>query len=129
MDFGATGTFSREDLQGLPMKNRLETMKVILTEIYHGQIKPIAVAGGTSYKFTNFKHRGQSGVPYCYSVPYTPTVDDFVEGFQSMFPGCRVEYSETWEETNPGIREQKRFIIIDWSTPVSGLVTSVAMRM
>jgi hypothetical protein len=90
-------------------------MKNILMEIYQMQIKPIATSGCTSYKFTNFKHRGQSGMPY---MGYTPTPEDFIEGFKSMFPGCRVEYTDTWEETRPGVREQKRFILIDWSVKI-----------
>jgi hypothetical protein len=90
-------------------------MKGFLTRIYQEQIKPIAINGGTFYKFTNFKHQGQSGVAYS---GYTPTPEDFIEGFKSMFPGCRVEYTDTWEETRPGVREQKKFILIDWSVKI-----------
>jgi hypothetical protein len=115
MDFGQSNTFSCDYLQDLPRQHRLEMMRLILTQIYHSQIKPIATSGCTSYKFTNFKHQGQSGLPYS---GYSPTPEDFVEGFKSMFPGCRVEYTDTWEETRPGVREQKRFILIDWSVKI-----------
>ena len=46
---------------------------------------------------------------------YIPNVYDLVEGFKLKFPDCRVEYTETWEEVRPGVKEQKKGILVDWS--------------
>jgi hypothetical protein len=48
---------------------------------------------------------------------YTLTTDDLVEGFSAKFPGCKVEYGETWETStrNPNQMNKKTGIVIDWS--------------
>ncbi len=112
MDFGADNTFSREYLQTLHKNYKLQILKNILLDVYRREIEPIAKNGGTCYEFVNFITKGNTGL---YHSKCVPTVEEFTQGFQTMFPGCKVEYFETWEETKPGIRQQKRYILIDWS--------------
>jgi len=48
---------------------------------------------------------------------YSLTVDDLIEGYLAKFPGCKVEYGETWETSpkNPNQMNKKSGIVIDWS--------------
>lgn len=48
---------------------------------------------------------------------YVLTTDDLVEGYRAKFPGCKVEYGETWEPSprNPNQMNKKSGIVIDWS--------------
>lgn len=48
---------------------------------------------------------------------YMLTTDDLVQGYSAKFPGCKVEYGETWEPSprNPNQMNKKSGIVIDWS--------------
>lgn len=48
---------------------------------------------------------------------YTLTMEDLIEGYSAKFPGCKVEYGETWEASpkNPNQMNKKSGIVIDWS--------------
>jgi hypothetical protein len=108
-------TYSREYLRGLPEKHRKD---MIINEIsfYHPNITNAARSGKLYYKIdlTEYLRRMQQS-PGCYPPPYRPTIDDIVEGLKELYLGCRVEYIKDWIETKPGIKEQKEFILVDWS--------------
>ena len=103
-------TYSSEYLRNLPTKHRLDvTMRIVDEHVR--QILQIATTGATSYTFRSFMTNNQGGLKYeCVISP-----QDFVEGFRARLLGCRIEYTETWEDVRTGVREQKRGILIDWS--------------
>jgi len=103
---------TREYLQSLPDKRRWEAIASAIQTL-SSQVTQAASSGKTS-----------SLVPipvYCNSFvkshpsQYIPNVYDLVEGFKLKFPDCHVEYTETWEEVRPGVKEQKKGILVDWS--------------
>ncbi len=116
MDFGPKNTFSREYLQELPEKHRIST---IMNEVafLSQPIVQYATAGRKSYMVDVGKYTKPlvMNTSIHELVGYKVTIEDLVEGFKSRFPGCRVEYTEIWEDTKPGIKQQKSGILIDWS--------------
>ncbi len=123
MQFTPTQTFSRTDLQNLPAKHRAEIVANIVNNQVH-EILALARNGSTSYLFKSFTHDRNTGLKY----QNTPTTEELVEGFKTKFPGCTVEYTETWEEVRPGVREQRRGIKIDWSPDIEVVDIEVARR-
>ena len=117
MDFGQSNTFSREQLLGLPSKTKRDNIMNLIDRTLQHQVINAAKAEKTS-TLLNIAE---------YIRDWKMSVDDLVEGLQSKFPGCRVEYTEVWEEVSPGTKQRKMGIMIDWSKPVSGLVTSIYM--
>ena len=109
MEFGFTYTYSADYLQSLPAKQRRDAIRNAVDNLY----QPILVAA-TSGKTSYLVNVGT----YLKQIAFTTiTIDDLLEGFRDKFPGCKVEYMETWEDVRPGVREQRRGILIDW-TPV-----------
>ena len=53
------------------------------------------------------------GQPHPSSSPFTN--EELVEALKEKFPDTKIEYQETWIETRPGVKEQKKGILIDWS--------------
>ena len=102
-------TFSRAELQSLPAKHRAEMATNIVNQ-HINEILTTAKSGGTSYLFKSFSHAHNTGLKQ-----FPSTTDELVEAFKNKFPGCNVEYMETWEEVRTGVKEQKRVIKIDWS--------------
>ena len=109
-----TYTFSREYLQGLPEKRRLDSIKNLVDQ-YVVAITREAELGKTSYLVNYIANDPHKGCAKTYPPPYIPTLEDMIEGFMIKFPGCKVGYTETWQETRPGVKEQKKGILIDWS--------------
>jgi hypothetical protein len=109
-----TITFSREELQELPEKHRLDAITRAV-EQFHYAVISAAKAGKKNY-LVDMKHMpiNQSGVR-TFPPEYIPTADDMIQGFKIKFPGCDVSYTEVWEETKPGVKTQKKGILIDWS--------------
>lgn len=105
---------SREYLRGLPEKTRLDNIKNIV-QSYHTDIMRQASYGKSTYLVESKTYAPQRGCAGTWPPPFIPTTDDMIEGFKLKFPDCRVEYVETWEETQPGVRTQKKGILIDWS--------------
>lgn len=106
--------WSREQLQALPEKHRLDAIARAVEQFHHAIIS--TAKSGIRFYLVDMKHmpRNQSGVK-SFPAEYIPTVDDMVEGFKSKFPECDVTYTEIWEEVRPGVKEQKKGILIDWS--------------
>ena len=115
-------TMSREQLQQLPAKHRMEAIHSVVNQ-YSQQVVNAATAGKAFHLvdlatyFKQFRSGGGEFKVTChtYPPPYIPTADDLVEGFKEKFPGCRVEYTETWEDVRPGVKEQKSGLLVDWS--------------
>ena len=106
MDFGASNTFSREHLLGLPEKTKRDNLMNLINNTLQYQV----INAAKSEKTSTLLNISQYIKP-----PSNLTVDDLVEGLQSKFPGCRVEYVNIWEEVTPGTKHQKTGIMIDWS--------------
>ncbi len=108
-------TYSRDYLRSLPEKHRQE---MINNEIafYHPPITSAARSGKLEYKIdlTEYLNRMKQS-PNRYPPPYRPTIEDIVEGLKNCYQDCKVEYIEDWIETKPGIKEQKKVILVDWS--------------
>jgi hypothetical protein len=105
-------TLSRADLQAIPAKRRLDTIRRYIDQHLGENVQAAAAAGKTSYLFVIPPTTAQ-----CRSHPpaYVVTPDDIVEGLKVKFPDCRIEFSEEWVETRPGVREHRAGILIDWS--------------
>jgi hypothetical protein len=116
MNFGPMDTFSREQLQELPEKHRISK---ILREVnfISKAIVEYATAGKKCYMVDVAQYTKPLTANRVNNelVGYTITVEDLIEGLKSKFPGCFVEYTEIWEDTKPGVRQQKTGILIDWS--------------
>lgn len=109
-----TQVFSREQLQELPAKHRLDAITKAVDQ-FHYSVIATAKSGKTSY-LVDINHipKNKSGLNQ-FPPDYIVTVEDMIEGFLMKFPECKVEYIETWEETQPGVKKQKKGILIDWS--------------
>ncbi len=109
MEFGFAYTYSAEHLQSLPAKQRREAVRYAVDNLYQ-PVLTAATAGKTSclVKVGDYLKR---------IAPAIITIDELLEGFRDKFPGCKVEYTDTWEDVRPGVREQRSGILIDWSNP------------
>jgi len=108
-------TYSREYLRDLPEKHRKETVNNEIA-FYHLNIINSARSGKLEYKIdlTEYlKRKNQYSMRY--PSTYFPTIEDLVEGLKQVYLDCRIEHKEDWVETKPGIKEQKQFIVVDWS--------------
>lgn len=107
-------TMSRSELQSLPEKRRKDAIARAVDSVYQQVIA--AATEGKKFcivdisRITNLRNGSHS-----YPPPYIPTEMDMVEGFKAKFPDCNVQYEETWEDTQPGVRQQKKGILVDWS--------------
>ena len=115
MSWHDTNTYSREYLRDLPEKRRRDAISQAVSNL-QSQVIQAATAGKVFHlvDLKQFAHMRTSGVHY-HPPPYIPTDQDLVEGFKNKFPDCKVEYTEMWEDVRPGVREQKKGILIDWS--------------
>jgi hypothetical protein len=113
-------TFSREYLQSLPVLHRDRTINSVIQQ-YENEVVSAATAGKAFHLVNVSRHLGTSNQRrgmlghHTYPPAYQVTADDLVEGFKKKFPGCRVEYTETWEDVRPGVKEQRSGILVDWS--------------
>ena len=109
MNFGFAYTYSVDYLQSLPDKQHRDAIRFAVDQLFP-PVLVAATAGKTSCLVNVGDYLKQI-------APTTITVDDLLEGFRDKFPGCKVDYTETWEDVRPGVREQRSGILIDW-TPV-----------
>ncbi len=103
--------FTRAQLQDLPAKRRREAIANAVNNVYQQVIS--AATEGKVFCIVDISQviRKPMG---CHAI-YVPNSNDMAEGLQAAFPDCKVEYTETWEDTQPGIRQQKKGILVDWS--------------
>ncbi len=109
-----TYTFSRAYLQSLPHKHRLTAIENAV-DSFHVEITRAATTGKTFYIVESKYFPSVRNGVRTWPEPYIPTTEDLVEGFKTKYLDCKVEYTEVWEETKPGVRTQKKGILIDWS--------------
>jgi hypothetical protein len=107
-------TCSRADLQQMKEKFRKQNL---LNFIEHKVVQSIcgsAQEGKTQYFWTNPvpKHH-LGGVAHPGQVPFTN--EELMSALREKFPGTTVEAKEEWIETRPGVKEEKKGILIDWS--------------
>ncbi len=107
--------YNRSELRDLPAKRRRETVIDIVQKVYDEVYRSATL--GNMFHLVDV-----SKLPIICSdeakrntAPHIPTIDDMVIGFRNKFPDCKVEYTEMWEDVKPGVRQQKRGILIDWS--------------
>ena len=108
-------TYSREYLRDLPAKRRREAISNAVINL-QSEVIQSATCGNSFYivDLSHFENTRNKGVR-SYPPSYIPTKDDLIEGFRNKFPDCKVEYTEMWEDVRPGVRQQKKGILIDWS--------------
>jgi hypothetical protein len=116
MDFGFAYTYSAEHLRSLPEKHRRDAIRRAVEDVYQPVLA--AATAGKAFHLVNVSRllsdqKTNRSVPY--PPPYVLTIDDLLEGFRNKFPGCKVDYTEAWEDVRPGVREQRSGILIDWS--------------
>lgn len=106
-------TFSREFLQNEQARFReAQRVQAVTTHVnqYSGLIVGAAREGKTHYTLDMTSGGFRYG-------NYELTTDDLLQGYRAKFPGCKVEYGETWEPSpkNPNQMNKKAGIVIDWS--------------
>jgi hypothetical protein len=112
-------TFTREYLQSLPAQHRQRAIDYAMDQLRRQIID--AATSGKAFHVVNISQHihdpSKKGCAHqCGGIPpYYVTKDDLVEEFKKKFPDSHVEYVEMWEDTRPGIREQKNGILVNWS--------------
>jgi hypothetical protein len=110
-----TTVYTRDYLRDLPAKRRREAIAAAVTSL-QSKVVEAATCGKTFHLVDLTQYdKMRNGAASQHPPPYIPTNDDLIEGFRNKFPGCRVEYTETWEDVCPGLRQHKKGILIDWS--------------
>ena len=104
-------TLSREDLQAIPAKRRIEAITRYVDQLYN-EIYNAAAAGKSSYLHKCVPNQSFGKT---YPPQYIPTTEDIIEGLKAKYPGCSVSYVEEWVDVRPGVKEQRSGIKIDWS--------------
>lgn len=107
-------TFTRAQLQDLPDKRRRDAIRMVLPKL-RAQVTQAATFGKMFHIVDLREFAKMRASAHAQSTQYIPTDDDLVEGFKATFPDCKVEYTEMWEDVRPGVREQKKGILVDWS--------------
>lgn len=102
--------FSREYLQGLPEQRKQQIIRNVIPSF----IQQVQQAAATGITFSIFD---PSAVEHMHlrASPLPITTEDYIIVFQSIFPGCVIEYRETWVETSATSRVLKKGIVVDWS--------------
>ncbi len=115
MSFGNI-VFTREYLQDLPEKCRRDAIRQAMATL-QTQVVNAATEGKTCciVDISHFIRLRNSNLSGIHPKPYIPTIEDLVEGLDETFPDSKVEYVEKWEDIRPGVREQKKGILVDWS--------------
>jgi hypothetical protein len=104
---------TRAELQQLQEKRRKEALiQCIDNTVYHN-ILSSAAEGKTSH----FWIAPISKPKIVFSHPPIPTFtkEELMGTLKEKFPDTTVEYQETWVETRPGVKEERKGILIDWS--------------
>ena len=110
-----TNTLSRAQLQDLPDKRRRQAIVNYCDQLY-GPVHDAAATGKSSYLHTlqNMDARSSFGGR---STPghYVPTPEDIMEGLKLKFPDCDITLFDDWVDVRPGVREQRKGILISWA--------------
>lgn len=107
-------TYSRTDLQGMKAKHHKEMISQYIEYNITNYILNKAKEGKTQYFWTDPVPRNHiGGHPNQAHAPFTN--EEIIEALKEKFPDTTVEYQETWIETRPGVKEERKGIVIDWS--------------
>lgn len=107
-------TYNRIELQQLKDKTRKQSLMQFIDQTVSNGVISSAKEGKTQYFWTNpipKNHIGGYANPS--NQPFTD--EELITGIKVKFPDTTVEYQETWIETRPGVKEQKKGFLIDWS--------------
>jgi len=115
----STISFSADYLRSLPEKLRQKEIDLKISQIISSFSQILyeeASLGKTSYLYviptrTQEVHHQWIGMQV---VSITP--DQLVGAFEKKFPGCKIIYNETWNDTSANTRVCKKGIMIDWSS-------------
>ncbi len=104
--------YSREYLQGIPEQRKQAVIDQI-TQSFRGELLNAAALGKTSYMY--IRTTKNNGIMNTY--PPMPEITDaeLIAGLFTRFPGCKINYEESWTEVSPTNRILKKGIVIDWS--------------
>lgn len=109
-------TYSRAELQQMQAKHRRDNLIQYIEYNVTNNVCSCAREGKTQYFWTNpipKNHLG--GVAHSNRVHVPFTNEELIGVLKEKFPDTRVEYQETWVETRPGVKEERKGILIDWS--------------
>jgi hypothetical protein len=107
-----TYTYSREQLQGMQAKYRKEKLFTHIDNNLSTGVLEAATQGKKEFFWTN-RPTGSRGMVSYPVLGYTN--EELISALLEKFPGTHIEYQETWVETRPGMKEEKKGILIDWS--------------
>jgi hypothetical protein len=107
-------TYSRADLQQMKEKHRKDMVIQHIEYNITTNLLNKAKEGKTQYFWTNPvpKHH-LGGVAHPGQVLFTN--EELMSALREKFPGTTVETKEEWIQTRPGVKEEKKGILIDWS--------------
>lgn len=110
-------TYSREQLQGLQAEHKREQLFQFIEYHISNRVITAAKEGKTEF-FWRGLHPVDNGkgalTPANQASPWY-TNDELIKALLEKFPGTSVGYQETWEEVRPGVKEQRKGILINWS--------------
>ena len=107
-------TYSRADLQQMQTKYRKDNLIQYIEYNVTNNVCSCAREGKTQYFWMNpISKNHLGGVAHPAHYPFTN--EELIGVLKEKFPDTRVEYQETWVETRPGVKEQKKGFLIDWS--------------
>ena len=109
-----TNTLSRAQLQDLPDKRRRQAIVDYCDRLY-GPVHEAATSGKSSYLHVLQTTDARSSFVKSNPGIYFPTPEEIIEGLKLKFPGCGVTLFDDWVDVRPGVREQRKGIIIVWS--------------
>lgn len=109
-----TNTYSREELQSLQAKHRKDSLIQYIEYYITNLVLSKAREGKTECFWKDPIPKNYiGGQPNPTPSPYTN--EELIGALKEKFPDTTVEYQETWVDVRPGVKEQKKGILIDWS--------------
>jgi hypothetical protein len=107
-----TYTYSREQLQGMQAKYRKECLFQYIDQNVSMNIINSAKQGKKEFFWIR---QNTNSCMVQHPAPPSFTNEELISALLEKFPGTHIEYQETWLETRPGMKEEKKGILIDWS--------------
>lgn len=109
-----TYTYDRTTLQQMQATQRKEGLIQFIEYNITVPVLEAAKNGKTQYFWTQPVPRHRiGGHPHPNDCAFTN--EELIDALKEKFPETTVEYQETWVDVRPGVKEQKKGILIDWS--------------
>ena len=102
-------------LNGLPAQKRAEGVWLYIDRVI-AKVLDAATNGKTGFIYEE-KHWNYYTQGVGHRYPVKPTMEELTIALQDWFPDSKVELQDFWVDVQPGIREQRRQIVIDWTPP------------